>query len=333
VFDDLSQARAAIRIELGSGFGWEKRWEALAPPGWSFEPQLHVQCGLTFAQALKLRQEADLDKCPEDCGCEEQGEWASVSDDERAELERRQRARARAGEVREGDKLRGYYPAQVRRGIFKGVDLAALAKRLWRLPSMRGQGPVPAIRYRTNDSKNDWVGGYAYASARVVLRLPAAARVETAAEALCHELVHCSCPVAEHHGELFRRRLIAVCREAFGLQLDVAALMALPPGGHGNRAYAVDAALRDAMVAAGVGERLRVDAELARQAPPQAPADLAARRAAAAATRALAREAHAREMLVRWEKRAATAKRRLASWRKRVRYYEGRAAARGGEPS
>lgn len=223
--------------------------------------------------------------------------------------------------------LQGAHPELIRKGIFKGVDLSVLAKRLWALQAMRADGrALPAIRYRASGRASDWVGGMAYTrSQRIILRINAPATIERAAETLLHELVHCACPMREHHGELFRRRLIACAREAFGLQLDTAALLALGPGKQGKRAYAVDEAIVEAMVAAEVSAKLREDPAVRFDAPPpETEAQVAARIEQSRAARVQARETHARQMLATWEKRAAAARRRAAGWRTKVRYYERR---------
>lgn len=220
------------------------------------------------------------------------------------------------------DKTDSSAAALLRRGIFRGVDLAALARRLWSLTSMRAEKPLPEIRWRAWSS--GWAAGRAWRS-RATLRIGMNASVEDAAEVLLHELVHCSCPAREHHGELFCRRLIACAKEAFDLPLDVAALLALPAGQHKNRAYAIDGAIKNAMIAAGVGERLRDDPGLRfAESEPEAPEQKETKREAAREARAVEKRTHAEKMLAEWEARLRRAKRISAKWRKRVRYYERR---------
>lgn len=231
--------------------------------------------------------------------------------------------------------LLGFHFPLVRRGIFKGVDLNALAERLWRLEAMRADGAVPALRWCTSASSASgtaWGNSMTPDSRRITVRLSEDATVERAAELVLHELVHCACPPREHHGELFCRRLIAAAREAFGLPLDTAELLALPAGIQGKRAYAIDTAIIEAMQAAGVGARLREDVATRFEPPPaETCEEVAARRAAAAAARIVTREAHARAMLAAWERKLAGAKRIAQKWRSKVRYYERRqeAAKRG----
>jgi hypothetical protein len=230
--------------------------------------------------------------------------------------------------------LTGAYPSLIRQGIFRGVDLNVLRDRFWRLESMRADDlrSPPQVRWRAWSSK--WVGGTAYRH-RIVMRIGENATVEDAAEVLLHEMVHCSCPSNSHHDELFCRRLIACAREAFGLELDTAALLDLSPGQHGKRAYAIDTAIKDAMIAAGVGAALRADPEARFEPPPpEDSAEVEAKRARArqeaAAARVAAREAKARAKLVEWERRLAAARKKASEWRAKVRYYERRAAKRGG---
>lgn len=221
--------------------------------------------------------------------------------------------------------LHGFYPTLVRQGIFRGINLAALAQRFWQLDAMRASGSVPDIRWRAFGSGSAWATAYVV-SQRITMRLGESATVEEAAEVLLHELVHCACPRGEHHGELFRRRLIACAREAFGLGLDTAALLALPP--HRKcRAYAIDEAIRKAMIEVQVGQRLSADPDVRFEPPPvETEEDIARRRAEAAEARVLAKRKHVVAMLQAWEKRAERAKRTAAKWRKRARYYEKREA-------
>jgi len=232
--------------------------------------------------------------------------------------------------------LMGAHPDLVRRGIFKGVDLATLAARFWRLEAMRSEGPLPKIRWRA-PSRGSWVGGTAYVGrGRVIVRMTPGATIERAAEVLLHELVHMACPKREHHGEVFRRRLIACAREAFGIPLDTAALLALGPGKMGKRAYAIDEAIIQMMTADNVRDvKKQMFANFVRPPPvDETEEQVADRRDAAVAARVAEREAHARAMLAQWERRLAAAKTRAAKWRTKVRGYERRqlaaAAKRGG---
>lgn len=233
--------------------------------------------------------------------------------------------------------LLGFYPALVRNGVFKGIDLGAVARRLWGLAAMRAEGRLPAIYWHAH-ARRSGAWGMAHTASRVVhVRLTEGASIEEAVETLLHELVHCACPLREHHGELFCRRLIACAREAFGLDLSTADLLALPASG-GRVAYAIDTAVRDAMAAAGVGDKLRADMACRFEPPPvETDEQIAARREAASLARIAAREAHARAKLAAWEKRAESAKRVASKWRAKVRYYERRqdaaAKRRTKEPS
>ena len=223
--------------------------------------------------------------------------------------------------------LLGFYPELVRRGVFKGVDLTAVAKRLWKLEAMRSTGYLPTIRWHAHASRQDGAWGVAHTRARVVhVRLTAGASIEEAVETLLHELVHCTCPPKEHHGELFCRRLIACAREAFGLDLSTADLLALPA--RGKVAYAIDGVIVAAMTTAGVGSKMRADLECRFESPPvETEEQIAARRAATAIARIAAREARARAKLSEWEKKVETAKRVAAKWRTKVRYYKRRQEA------
>ena len=237
--------------------------------------------------------------------------------------------------------LLGAHPALIRTGIFRGVSMAALAQRLWKLGAMRSEGRCPAIRWRACNRRSlRGTSGRAFTGrGRIVVSVGMRSSRENVAEVLLHELVHMACPESENHGELFCRRLIATAREAFGLDLDTAALLALPAR-QGRRAYAIDSAITTAMEAAGVGARLLTD--VAAPPPPPVPVvteeQAATRAAAAAAARnegiakaAAAREAKARAMLVRWERKAAAARKLAAKWRAKVRYYDRRqqAASKG----
>ena len=225
------------------------------------------------------------------------------------------------------DDLLGFYPALVRRGVYKGVDLTAVAKRLWKLEAMRAEGRLPEIRWHAH-ARRTGAWGMAHTHARVVhVRLTAGASVAEAAETLLHELVHCACPTREHHGEMFCRRLVACAREAFGLDLSTADLLALPAN-RGKVAYAIDAVIVAAMTAAGVSARLREDPECRFEPPPvETEEQIAARKEAMSIARIAAREARARAKLSEWEKKVEAAKRVAAKWRTKVRYYERRQEA------
>ena len=227
--------------------------------------------------------------------------------------------------------LLGFYAPLMRQGIFKGVDLNVLAKRFWALESMRAEEPMPAARWRTWSYES--ASGRAWRR-RFIVRLGPAATIEQAAEVLLHELVHCSITSDKHHGELFRRRLIGCAREAFGLDLDTAALLSLPAQ-QGCFAYAFDTKIQKAMTVAGVGARLRLDVE-ARFEPPPVETELeregrealaSMRRDQAAKERVAAREAKARAKLAEWEKKQAHARKVAAKWRAKVRYYDRRQEA------
>jgi hypothetical protein len=220
--------------------------------------------------------------------------------------------------------LIGFYPDLVRRGIFRGLNLAAVADRLWRLEAMRADAPLPAITWRASVRRRH-VSGRAW-SRRLVLTI-GESDIDRVVEVLLHELVHCSCPAKEHHGELFQRRLIACAREAFGLDLNTGALLALPVGNASKRAYAIDEEIRKAMVAAKVGERLRETPDFVFIAPrAETPPEIEARREAERLRRQEARRAHCEAMLATWERRATRAKKLVSKWKKRVHYYEKREA-------
>lgn len=93
------------------------------------------------------------------------------------------------------------------------------------------------------------------------------------------------------------------------------------------RAYAIDEAIRKAMIEVQVGQRLSADPDVRFEPPPvETEEDIARRRAEAAEARVLAKRKHVVAMLQAWEKRAERAKRTAAKWRKRARYYEKREA-------
>lgn len=210
-----------------------------------------------------------------------------------------------------------FVPDLVRRGAWRGVDLAAMVAAFWRLDALRvvdsEKRRPPEVRWRAYRRGCAW-GTARPAFRHVTLRLGPYGTVEHAAEVVLHEVVHCACPLGEQHGELFCRRLVAAAREAFGLDLDVAALLALPADSHGRRAYSIDAAIVAAAEAAGVGEKL------VERFPYVAPARPSAEELREA--RVADRETKAREKLAEWEKKAAAARRIAARWRRRVRYYE-----------
>ena len=167
------------------------------------------------------------------------------------------------------DELLGAHPNLIRRGIFRGVNLTVLRARFWRLDSMRADDlrSPPTVRWRAWNS--NWVGGMADTLRnQITMRIGQDASIEDAVEVLLHETVHCSCHWKEHHGELFCRRLIACAREAFGLDLDTAALLTLSPGEYGKRAYAIDKFIKETMIATGVGARLRANPETWFDPPP-----------------------------------------------------------------
>ena len=220
-------------------------------------------------------------------------------------------------------------PNLVRLGVFRGVNLKALVGRLWRLEAMRvDRGcSAPSVRWRAYSRRSSSWGtawGHATSGTRhITMRLGTldSNTIEAAAETLLHELVHCACPSKESHGELFCRRLIACAREAFGLQLDTAALLSVPLGTHRVRAYAIDAAIVEAMKAANVGARLL--SEVPHSAPPPPTDDeRQARQAASRAALSARKEVNARAMLAAWEKRAASVARTASKWRAKVRYYD-----------
>ncbi len=229
--------------------------------------------------------------------------------------------------------LIGFHPELVRKGVFKGIDLSVFARRLWKLDAMRSESGLPRIRWRA--SARPWMtaGGTAHGTHSITMRLGPAATLENAVEVLLHELVHSSCP-RRHHDELFCRRLIACAREAFGLELDTAALLALPAQ-QGCVAYAIDAAITKAMVSSLAIAKLRGDPGYRPEpAPVETELEIIARQGALIAARVQAREAHARAKLAEWEKRLAfgeqklKAERRIAAkWRTKVRYYERRQEA------
>jgi hypothetical protein len=220
--------------------------------------------------------------------------------------------------------LQGFHPSLVRQGIFKGVNLVALAERFWRLEAMRTdvREKLPAIRWRAYSRGKAW--GIAYTGfSQVIVRLGPTCAIEEAAETLLHELVHCACPINECHGELFCRRLVACAREAFGLPIDTATMLALPTK-QGCRAYSIDDAIVSAMKIMKVGEKLKGDGRF--EAPlPETEEAKVARLSTARAERAREREQHCRKMLLVWEKRAEKAKRQAAKWHAKVRYYDRRA--------
>jgi hypothetical protein len=224
--------------------------------------------------------------------------------------------------------LLGFYAPLVRKGIFKGVDFNTLATRFWGLEAMRAELPLPKIIWHASDSRRGSASGLAaYKGDRLSVTLNHATTIESAAETLLHELVHCACPVGMAHGELFCRRLIACARDAFGLDLNTASLLAIPADGR-KIAYRIDDEIEKAMCALRVGDRIRADVTCRFEPPPiETEEQIAARREALAVARTRTREAHARAMLTAWEKKLAAAKKRAAKWRTKVRYYERRQEA------
>jgi hypothetical protein len=218
--------------------------------------------------------------------------------------------------------LQGFYPELVRKGIVFGLNLAPLVQRFWQLKAMRAEGRSPQVTWRCSSVKGGTSGRARRYS--IVLTIGEAS-IEEPIEVLLHELVHCSCPVREHHGELFIRRLIACAREAFGLDLDTAKLLEMPIEGASKRAYAVDKVILRAMEAAKIGERLRAEPELVFvPAEPETEEQIEAKRVKAREKKILSRRAHCEEMLATWEQRATRARKLVSKWRKRVRYYETR---------
>ncbi|HYX20426.1 MAG TPA: hypothetical protein VFA98_06230 [Thermoanaerobaculia bacterium] len=216
--------------------------------------------------------------------------------------------------------LIGYYPKLARKGLFRGIDLAALAKVLWNLEAMRSEGPLPELKFRAS-TRRAGISGRAWRN-RLVVSL-ADTDANDVIEVLLHELVHCACPKGEHHGELFQRRLIACAREAFGLTLDTGFLLDIEIGNHSKRAYAIDSAIRKAMESEHVATRLRDNPKLRFESPPaETEEQVAERRSAARAALVDERAAHASKMLAMWERKEKRAKNLAAKWRKKVRRYE-----------
>lgn len=224
--------------------------------------------------------------------------------------------------------LRGAHPELVRQGIFRGVDFKPLAARFWKLEAMRAEESLPKIRWRAL-SQGPYACGRAFTGrGRIVVSIGPSCDIERAAEVLLHELVHMTCPLRENHGEIFRRRLIACAREAFGIPLDTTGLLALGPGKHAKRAYAIDDAIIEVMLKEKIGDKLRQDVTVKFEAPPpETEEQVAEKRVAQASARVAEREAHARAMLATWERKLASAKKHAAKWRKKVRYYKVRQAA------
>jgi len=233
--------------------------------------------------------------------------------------------------------LTGAYPSLIRQGFFRGVDLNVLRDRFWRLESMRADDlrSPPQVRWQAFDTNS--IGGMANTLGRkITMRIGQDASLEDAVEVLLHEMVHCACHFKEHHGELFCRRLIACAREAFGLDLDTANLLTAAPGEYGKRAYAIDAVIKDAMIHMGIGAALRADPEAHFEPPP--PEDPAGRRARRRSLESLVGSGcgddlgrrRAKAKLAEWERRLAAARKKASEWRAKVRYYERRAAKRGG---
>lgn len=224
-----------------------------------------------------------------------------------------------------------FVPELARTGVFKGVNLRALATYLWQLEAMRAEGPIPKVRWKASKWGQRSVAHIN--RGRVTMSLTSRRSVCETVEVLIHEFVHMTCPRSEHHGELFKRRLIACVREAFGLDhLDWKQLLELPNDGHLNQAYAIDTALAKAMTEAGVEERFYICFPYT--APPpvrMSVEDRAELSRIAAGKRAERNEAHARAMLAKWERKAARAKKVASKWRAKVRYYDRKAEAAGGK--
>jgi hypothetical protein len=225
----------------------------------------------------------------------------------------------------------------IRQGIFRGVDLRTLLARFWKLEAMRVEdkrlAPPEARFIRSKYSG----GGHAKVwSRKIVVRVFENGTLVSVLETLLHELVHCShylsFPKDKCHSEMFCRRLIACAREAFGLDLDTAALLALPAARDGGRssrhAYVIDCKIEEAMTAAGVAEKIRSDPTFQfTPPPPETEEQIAARRAALAAAKVEKRAARARAKLAEWERRILLARKRAAKWRVKVRYYDRRLIA------
>lgn len=150
--------------------------------------------------------------------------------------------------------LIGFYPKLARQGVFKGVNFNHLVARFWRLESMGSAGAVcPTVVWHAH--KNP-ARSMAYPAAQHIdMRCDPLRSIEWISEALIHELAHCALPQSDHR-ELFCRHVIACVEEAFGLSIDTG-LLALPRGHRACRAYAIDDALVEIMIAARVGARLR----------------------------------------------------------------------------
>lgn len=222
--------------------------------------------------------------------------------------------------------LHGAYPELMRRGIFKGLDLNVLAARFWRLDAMRAEGKLPTIKFRAYQRGGSW--GTAWMGRNeITMRMSVNASVEGVIETLLHEMVHCAGPANENHGELFCRRLIACAREAFGLNLDTAALLDVPIGRHSRRAYAIDESIVTHMREAAVVLNLRADINVAfKPAPVETEEQIAAERTKKREYLIAKRREHAAAKLAEWEREIKRAKALAQKWRTKVRYYEKREA-------
>lgn len=220
-----------------------------------------------------------------------------------------------------------------------GVDLDLLATRFWRLDAMRVDPKctftIKWYRHQREGIEGGGAWGRAHIAFRHVnMRLACNVELEAAAEVLLHELVHCSLPPRENHGELFCRRLIACAKEAFGIPVDVDALLGITSEQHpfGNRAYAIDEMLRRQMGACGVADALRADPTLRHSpAPVETPEEREVRMAEAALKRRNNRKAHVDEMVRVWDAEVALRERALkqgrklrAKWREKQTGYEKR---------
>ena len=151
------------------------------------------------------------------------------------------------------------------------------------------------------------------------MRIGTRTGIENLVEALLHELVHCACPLNVHHGELFCRRLIATAREAFGLKLDTAVLLAMPSPSR-RLAYTIDAEIKKAMQEAKVGEQVRKEVPFVAPSPePRETVD--ARLNHIRQERKMAKQSHCEAMLAEHQSKLAREKKLVAKWQKKVNYY------------
>ena len=89
-------------------------------------------------------------------------------------------------------------------------------------------------------------------------------------------------------------------------------MLALPLGHHKNRSYAIDDFIKFGMLAADVGTRFAREFSAAGVSEVAKP------------DRRAVKMAHAKKMLVEWERKLGRAEKLAAKWRRRVRYYETR---------